>query len=90
MSVLEIATETKATSASAGARTTSPLGPEDGLGLSACQGILQEHRGQISRDIREDGSVRLRVELPSTESAPAKVKPNNATVPVMWQSQPFA
>jgi signal transduction histidine kinase len=62
--------------------------PEDGLALSACQGILQEHRGEIFREPRADGAVLLRVELPATESAPAK--PKDATVPVLWQSQPYA
>ncbi len=45
--------------------TASPIDPEDALGLSACQGILQEHRGQISRERREDGTIILRV-LPSS------------------------
>ena len=66
----------------------SPVDPEDGLGLSACQGILQEHHGQISREPREDGAMLLRVELPVTESAPAKAK--ESTVPVLWQSRPYA
>jgi K+-sensing histidine kinase KdpD len=61
---------------------------EEDLGLSACQGILQEHSGQLSRERRPDGVLLLRVELPITESAPAKPKPS--TVPVLWQSRPFA
>jgi signal transduction histidine kinase len=61
---------------------------EEDLGLSACQGILQEHSGQLSRERREDGVLLLRVELPVTESAPVKPKP--ATVPVLWQSRPYA
>jgi two-component system NtrC family sensor kinase len=62
--------------------------PEDGLALSACQGILQEHRGQVLCERSEDGAMLLRVELPITESAPSKSK--SSTVPVMWQSQPYA
>ncbi|MGA2019092.1 MAG: histidine kinase dimerization/phospho-acceptor domain-containing protein [Candidatus Sulfotelmatobacter sp.] len=62
--------------------------PEDGLGLSACQGILQEHRGQVLCQRHKDGTMLLRVELPITESAPSK--PKTSTVPVMWQSQPYA
>lgn len=63
----------------------------DGLGLSACQGILQEHRGQIVRELRTDGSVMLRVELPATESLPARNREvRDAAAPVLWQSQPFA
>jgi signal transduction histidine kinase len=46
--------------------------PEDGLGLSACQGILQEHRGQISYERCEGGGTLLRVELPVTELTAAK------------------
>jgi signal transduction histidine kinase len=67
---------------------SSPVDPEDGLGLSACQGILRDHRGQISRERREDGAILLRVELPVTESAPATGK--DSTVPVLRQSQPYA
>ena len=61
---------------------------EDGLGLSACQGILQEHRGYISREPSEDGAMRLRVYLPVTASAPTKAR--ESTVPVLWQSRPYA
>ena len=38
---------------------SSPLDPEDALGMSACQGILQEHRGRVFRERREDGSLLL-------------------------------
>lgn len=61
---------------------------EDNLSLSACQGILQEHRGQIFRELGADGSVLLRVELPASEIAAAKAK--EATVPGLWQSRPYA
>lgn len=61
---------------------------EESLGLSACQGILQEHNGQLLREHRDDGVELLRVELPVTESAPSKPKPS--TVPELWQSQPYA
>ena len=86
-SVLQIATEPMASLATA-VHLSSPVDPEDSLGLSACQGIIQEHRGQISRQRREDGTILLRVELPVTATASAKPKPS--TVPVMWQSQPYA
>ncbi len=72
-----------------GSDTVSPLDPEDSLGLSACQGILQEHCGQIFRQRREDGALLLRVELPAVEPAPAP-KTKEPTVPVLWQSQPSA
>jgi signal transduction histidine kinase len=61
---------------------------EDGLGLSACQGILQEHRGKISRERREDGAILLRVQIPVTDSVPSR--PKESTVPVLWQSRPYA
>lgn len=67
---------------------SSPLDPEDALGMSACQGILQEHRGRVFRERREDGSLLLCMELPiavltaATEKVP--------TTPGMWQSQPYA
>jgi signal transduction histidine kinase len=86
-SVLQIATEPMPAIPSA-THPSSPVDPEDSLGLSACQGILQEHRGQISRERRKDGAILLRVQLPITESAPAK--PKQTTVPVLWQSQPYA
>jgi signal transduction histidine kinase len=85
-SVLQIATEP--ISAPTNTQDFSPIDPEDGLGLSACQAILQEHRGKISRERREDDAIFLRVELPATESAAAK--PKESTVPVMWQSRPYA
>ncbi|HET9307088.1 MAG TPA: histidine kinase dimerization/phospho-acceptor domain-containing protein [Candidatus Sulfotelmatobacter sp.] len=70
--------------------TANASGDEDSLSLSACQGILQEHRGQISRELSSDGSVLLRVELPASDLAPAKTKSKDATVPVLWQSRPYA
>lgn len=86
--VLVISTEPMPFSQAIDGSQSSPLEPEDGLGLSACQGILQDHRGQISRERREDGAILLRVELPVTESTPAKAK--DSTIPVLWQSQPYA
>ena len=61
---------------------------EDGLALSACQGILQEHHGLLSCEYTEIGAVLLQVELPAAEFVPAKSK--DATVPVLWQSRPYA
>jgi signal transduction histidine kinase len=90
-SILLIATESMEFTPSEGAGPASPVDPEDGLGLSACQGILQDHHGQISRERRADGAILLRVELPIVESAPAKAKPSqDSTVPVLRQSRPFA
>jgi signal transduction histidine kinase len=58
----------------------------DGLGLSACRGILQEYGGILTCDERADGAILLRVELPALPAAPPK--PVDATVPVLWRSQP--
>jgi two-component system NtrC family sensor kinase len=70
------------------AGSTFPTDAEDALGLSACHGILQEHRGIVSRDPRPDGSLVLRMELPITESS--KTNGKEATIPGLWQSQPYA
>lgn len=86
ISVLEIATD--AAPSNPHPSTATAISPEGSLGLSACQGILQEHHGQVTREQRDDGSLVLRVELPATESAPVRTK--EATVPVLWQSQPYA
>jgi signal transduction histidine kinase len=85
--VLLIATESLPVASSLNG-LSSPVDPDDGLALSACEGILQEHRGQISREHHEDGATMLRVELPITESAPARTK--DSTVPALWQSRPYA
>ncbi len=89
-SVLLISTEPMApvVDATAPSPVDPPVDLEDGLGLSACQGILQEHRGYISREQSEDGAMRLRVCLPVTASAPSKSR--ESTVPVLWQSRPYA
>jgi signal transduction histidine kinase len=88
-SVLQIATEPVARKPLNNPQVSSPIDPEDSLGLSACQGILQEHRGRISQERREDGAMVLRVELPITASAPARTA-QESTVPVLWQSRPYA
>jgi signal transduction histidine kinase len=65
--------------------------PLSGLGLSACQGILQQHRGRILWRQDSDVGTTIRIELPVilpvTEKAPGSVP---AGVPVMWQPRPFA
>ena len=93
-SVLQIATEVLPGSFSSGpyASSASPsvspsVYPEEALGLSACQGILQEHGGRVSREQRENGTIRFRIELPITESAPARTK--ESMMAVLWQSQPY-
>jgi len=86
-SVLQLATEPIPSTLPVGHQQSSQLDSEDGHGLSACQGILREHNGLVSRQRREDGAVLLRVELPVTDSAPAKTK--ESTVPVLWQSRRY-
>lgn len=61
---------------------------EDSLGLSACRGILAEHKGHISRERREDGRLILAIELPAAAAASPSQK--DSTVPVLWQSRPYA
>ncbi len=91
VSVLHMATEPLPPSVSANSTTYFPLNSEDELGLSACHGILQEHRGHISREPLDEGAMLLRVELPSLESVPAKPKASkDSTVPVLWRSRPYA
>jgi signal transduction histidine kinase len=87
-SVLRIATEPMPRNPLANTPASPPVDPEDSLGLNACQGILQEHHGRISQERRDDGAMVLRVELPITASAPARTQ--ESTLPVLWQSRPFA
>ncbi len=86
-SELLIATEAIFSARPAGDSAVPLIDAEDGLALSACQGIVQEHRGQILYQPREDGAILLRVELPTSETV--LLRPKDATVPVLWQSQPF-
>ena len=67
---------------------SAPLEPEESLGLSACQGILQEHRGRITSESREDGVLIFGMEIPPV--TPTNISQKQTTVPVLWQSQPFA
>lgn len=62
---------------------------EDALALSACQGILQEHHGQIIRESRE-GAMRLQVELPAIDPITLTSTAAESKGPAMWPSQPFA
>jgi signal transduction histidine kinase len=56
--------------------------------LSACRGILQEHRGRILFQKQEKGGTTIHLELPVNSPAPAKA--DAAAVPAMWESRPFA
>lgn len=62
-------------------------GHENGLGLSACQGILHEHRGLITSQQGDDGAVlMLEVLLPASDTPPPPTK--DTTLPALWRSQP--
>ena len=80
--LLEIRTESSI-SASAG----PPTDAGSDLAMSACRGILQEHRGNLSREMRNNG-ITLSVELPAID--PPAPKADKSIVPVLWRSQPFA
>jgi two-component system NtrC family sensor kinase len=94
-SILTVRTEHKAgksellvaTGLAEAAAGDSPSIAENSLGLSACQGIVQEHGGKISAERTPSGAVLLRVELPGLEPAPLRAK--ESTVPVRWPSRPF-
>ncbi|MBZ5683084.1 MAG: hypothetical protein LAO24_23585 [Acidobacteriia bacterium] len=60
----------------------------DSIGLSACQGIVQEHRGRILCEPRDDGGMVVRVELPACDSAAPG--PTASPGPLRAQSQPSA
>ena len=59
-------------------------GNEDGLALSACQGIVQDHRGKIVREQSENGCF-LQVELPA-----ADLSRRGDSNPLLLQARPFA
>jgi signal transduction histidine kinase len=86
--VLNIATDSTTFQLSPDAEEVFPADIADTLGLSACQGILQEHGGLVSNERCPDGALLLRVELPAAETAAAKPKP--VTAAALWQSPPFA
>jgi two-component system NtrC family sensor kinase len=63
-----------------------------GLGLSACQGILQQHHGRILWEQEQGTRVAIRIEIPITLPAAQKTPENPVPsgIPAVWQSQPFA
>lgn len=65
----------------------SPVEPEDALGLSTCQGIVQEHHGRVFRERRPDGTLLLCMELPPIVAPTTTQEPRTA---VLLQSQPSA
>ncbi|MFZ0136050.1 MAG: histidine kinase dimerization/phospho-acceptor domain-containing protein [Candidatus Sulfotelmatobacter sp.] len=61
-----------------------------GLGLSACQGILQQHNGRILWRQDQNVGTTIRVEIPVIPPEMEKEKGSDPGVPVMWRPQPFA
>jgi len=59
-----------------------------GLGLSACQGILQQHQGRVLWQQDRNVGTTIRVEIPVIPPVPQQS--SDPGVPVMWQPQPFA
>lgn len=59
-----------------------------GLGLSTCQGILQQHDGRILWLRNRNAGTTVRIEIPVIP--PPLEKSPESGVPVMWQPQPFA
>jgi len=59
----------------------------DALGLSACQGIVQEHRGRIICADAVDGGTVIEVELPT---AGLTTQSTISPAPLLAQSQPYA
>jgi signal transduction histidine kinase len=75
-----------------GSPTENPAEEEDqtlsGLGLTACQGILQQHHGRILWEQGGNAGTTIRVEIPVIPQAPEQS--TESGVPVMWQPQPSA
>jgi signal transduction histidine kinase len=61
-----------------------------GLGLNACQGILQQHQGRIFCRRSSTGVIAIQVEIPVIAPALAPEKSTAAGAAPMWQPQPFA
>jgi signal transduction histidine kinase len=66
--------------------------PFSGLGLSACQNILHQHKGEILWSQDEIAGTSIRIELPATPTAQENQPEKSIAegLPVMWESQPFA
>jgi signal transduction histidine kinase len=93
-SILQIATEAMDSAAGRDAKPSAvdsaplsaPDDTQDGLALSACQGIVQEHRGSISSVTTSDGAFLLRIELPVVEVA----SKSDPAIAALWQTRPSA
>ena len=86
--VLQISTNAIQDSHSADSHIPPTVDSDNELALSACQAILQEHRGEIKLERQKDGALLLRVELPIAKTI--RETADETTSPVLWQSQPYA
>jgi len=74
--------------AKSGAADHGSTHPLSDMGMSACQGILQQHRGKILWKNTPEAGITIRLELPITHAGPEQ-SPAAARAG-MWQPQPSA
>ena len=86
--ILQFSDDAKNTVADAIASDSASIELENGLGLSACLGIVQEHGGRIAREQDENGATTVRVELPGESSSPQATKA--PATPLLAQPRPSA
>jgi signal transduction histidine kinase len=73
--------------------TAAVVGPERSakhpvaIGLSACEGIIQEHGGAVAIEQDATGLRQVRLQLPALE---ATTRSKDANLPLALRSQPFA
>jgi len=58
--------------------TTRPVGRGAGLGLSACYGIIQDHRGLIQCTNRVEGGTTIHIEIPAAGTQPLVAEEESA------------
>jgi signal transduction histidine kinase len=78
-------------SGSSNGSTNLPSEPGTVLGLTTCQGIVQEHDGSIVCQRLAEGETAICMELPVAEHQPAIKSAATATEAgsVLWQTQPY-
>src|SRR5437870_2508517 len=67
--------------------TTKPTGQGTGLGLSLCQGIVEEHGGTITVESAPGRGAKFRIELPVVAPPTAAVEPAAAVPPSAMTSK---